>query len=133
MTDDTKNTSRNQEFKILFPDNERRVSDAYGAMEPDDTLGGMVVTVVKETVANGLLDVGYHLDDAQPMVRFTDPDSLCETRVALRSLLEEQVEGYRRQIDAEIDGDPVYFRFARFMLEGVKYFMEEEAAGRMPS
>lgn len=101
--------------------------------ELNDVLNRVIAESVTDVVATGELSVGYDISDDEPMVRFAYGTRSEEICLPLLSLLNETAEFYATQLNPEIDGDPVYFRFSRFMRDAVKHFIEEEASGRNPS
>jgi hypothetical protein len=121
-------------FKVICAANRKWAAENY---HPGDLFGAaisaVVADVVRETIKGGSFSFGYGIDDKRPMIRFVDEDSYCEKSVPLAEYLKEKIEYYECQLNPEIDGDPVDYRFSRFMLEAVRYFMKEERAGRTPS
>lgn len=101
--------------------------------ELNDVLNCVIAESVTDVIATGALSVGYDTSDDEPMVRFACGARSEEVCSPLLSLLNETVEFYAAQLNPEIDGDPVYFRFSRYMRDAVKHFIEEEASGRNPS
>lgn len=101
--------------------------------ELNDVLNRVIAESVADVIQSGALSVGYEPSDAEPMVRFVCGSKSEEVCSPLLSLLSETVEFYTAQLNPEVDGDPVFFRFSRFLRDAVKHFVEEEASGRNPS